>query len=163
MTRRSGIGIRRRAQACRERTPTATTTAATAMYRAFGPSGGPSFLAKWRLLSRPTVEDARGIGSVGDVVGEGHATARARAAAEKLETSTFKSQPVTRKGAACRDMRSLPSCAGGVVQGTWATPQGTRSCQAQALWILVRSVTHMEEVAVGLSDTFEFFGVMVRK
>ena len=63
MTRRSGIGIRRRAQACRERTPTATTTAATVMYRAFGPSGGPSFLAKWRLLSRPTVEDARGIGS----------------------------------------------------------------------------------------------------
>jgi len=33
-TRRSGIGIRRRAQACRERTPTATTTATTVMYRA---------------------------------------------------------------------------------------------------------------------------------
>jgi len=32
-TRRSGIGIRRRAQACRERTPTATTTATTGMYR----------------------------------------------------------------------------------------------------------------------------------
>ena len=33
-TRRSGIGIRRRAQACREQTPTATTTATTVMYRA---------------------------------------------------------------------------------------------------------------------------------
>ena len=34
--------------------------------QAFGPSGAPSFLARWRLLSRPTSEDARGIRSVGD-------------------------------------------------------------------------------------------------
>ena len=34
MTRRSGIGIRRRTQACGERTPTLTTTATTVTYRA---------------------------------------------------------------------------------------------------------------------------------
>ena len=34
MTRRSGIGIRRRTRACRERTPTVTTTATTVTYRA---------------------------------------------------------------------------------------------------------------------------------
>jgi len=42
--------------------------------QALGPSGAPSFLARWRVCGRPTVQGPAGIGSVGDVVGEGSHT-----------------------------------------------------------------------------------------
>ena len=38
--------------------------------RAFGPSGAPSFLARWRVWGRPAARGPAGIGSVGGV-GEG--------------------------------------------------------------------------------------------
>ena len=50
-TRRSGIGIRRRAQACRERTPTATTTATTVMYRALRNKLSHTSAAELRLVA----------------------------------------------------------------------------------------------------------------